>query len=102
MRGGGAARDPLLPHAYLQGGCVSGGLRYRGMHAIVGLSRLCREESLKGTTRSKHIVPSHHYLSKGGGSHTGPDPPPHPLSTGALEALVANGQSQQGPPPKWV
>ena len=23
---GGAAHDPLLPHAYLQGGCVSGGL----------------------------------------------------------------------------
>ena len=23
-QGGGAARDPLLPHAYLQGGCVSG------------------------------------------------------------------------------
>ena len=28
----GAALDPLLPHAYLQGGCVSGGL---GVHRYV-------------------------------------------------------------------
>ena len=26
---GGPERDPLLPHAYLQGGCVSGGLGVR-------------------------------------------------------------------------
>ena len=26
---GGPARDPVLPHAYLQGGCVSGGLGVR-------------------------------------------------------------------------
>ena len=26
-QGGGPAHDPLLPHAYLQGGGVSGGLR---------------------------------------------------------------------------
>ena len=25
-KGGGAARDPLLPHAYLKGVCVSGGM----------------------------------------------------------------------------
>ena len=52
-RGGGAARDPLLPHAYLKGVCVCLGVwGYRGMHAIIAISRLCQEESLKGHTRT--------------------------------------------------
>ena len=45
---GGAARDPLLPHAYLQGGCVS---RVWGVRRYVcdnRLSCLFREESCKG------------------------------------------------------
>ena len=44
--GGGAARNPLLSHAYLKG--VSEAWGYRGMYAIIGISCLCREESLKG------------------------------------------------------
>ena len=45
---GGLARDPLLPHAYLQGGCVSRVCGYGGMYAIIALSRGCREESIRG------------------------------------------------------
>ena len=45
--GGAAAHDPLLPHAYLKG-CVCvclGAWGYRGMYAIIAISRLCQEES---------------------------------------------------------
>ena len=45
---GGLARDPLLPHAYLLGSVCLGVWGYGGMYAIIVLSRLCREESLKG------------------------------------------------------
>ena len=43
-------RDPLLPHAYLKGGYVCvGAWGYRGMCAILALSRLCREEKGQNT-----------------------------------------------------
>ena len=44
---GGLARDPLLPHAYLLRCVCLGVWGYGGMYAIIALSRLCREESLK-------------------------------------------------------
>ena len=47
----GAARDPLLPDAYLQVGCVLGGRGVWGdlcnNSVVTKLSRLCWEESLK-------------------------------------------------------
>ena len=51
--GSSAARNLLLPHAYLKGVCVCvcvcpGAWGYRGMYAIIAISCLCREESLKG------------------------------------------------------
>ena len=46
--GGGLARNPLLPHAYLLGGVCLGVWGYGGMYAIIALSCLCREESLEG------------------------------------------------------
>ena len=54
-RGAGAARDPLLPHAYLKGVCVClGAWEYRGMYAMIAISRLCREESLTSPPLRKH------------------------------------------------
>ena len=96
--GGGAARDPLLPHAYLKGVCVClGPWVYRGAYAIIAISRLCQEESFKGLKDQRHSTPStehgtkilaplapwppHRYLSKLwglGGRTQGPGPPPPP------------------------
>ena len=57
-RGGGAARNPLLPHAYLKGVCVClGAWGYRGMYAIIAISRLCREESLQGLKDQRRGTP---------------------------------------------
>ena len=54
-RPGGAACDPLLPHAYLKGVCVClGAWGERGMYAIIAISGLCREESLKGLKDQRH------------------------------------------------
>ena len=56
---GGPARDPLLPHAYLLGGCVSGGL---------GDGLMKRKHTLK-KGGAVGAMPPAHYLSKpwGGG-----------------------------------
>ena len=67
---GGLARDPLLPHAYLLGGCVSGVGGYGGMYAIIALSRPCREESLKGRRVAPRPAP--------------PPPSPSPLPSPLL------------------
>ena len=57
-QGGGPARNPLLPHAYLKGVCVClGTWGYRGMYAIKAIPRLCREESLKGLEDQRHSTP---------------------------------------------
>ena len=55
--GGGSARNPRLPHAYLKGVCVSGDMGYRGMYAMIAISRLCQEESLKGLEDQRHSTP---------------------------------------------
>ena len=75
--GGGAACDPLLPHAYL------GPWGYRGMYALIAISRLCQEERVRGLKDQRHSTPfnqawdknlaplvpwpPHRYLSKLGG-----------------------------------
>ena len=62
MRGvpkvGGPARDPLLPHAYLQGGCL-GVWGNRGMYVIIALSRLCQsvgKRERKTEERMHHVT----------------------------------------------
>ena len=42
---GGPARNRLLPHTYLQRGCVLRGVEVGGMYVIIVLCRLCREEN---------------------------------------------------------
>ena len=37
--------------------CVSGGMGVRGMYAIIAISRLCQEESLKGLRDQRHSTP---------------------------------------------
>ena len=98
--GGGGLRTTHYYHMHTSRGCL-GAWGYRGMYAIIAISCLCREESLKGL-RTKGIVPlstkhgtkflallapwpPHRYQSKlgggggaGGVSHTrtGPGRPP--------------------------
>ena len=55
---GGVGCDPLLPDAYLKGVCVRlGAWGYRGMYAIIAISRLCQEESLTGLKDQRHSTP---------------------------------------------
>ena len=45
-------------HMHTSRGCVSlGAWGYRGMYAIIAISRLCQEESLKGLKDQRHSTP---------------------------------------------
>ena len=56
-RGGGGVR-PTTTKCIPQGGvCVWGAWGYRGMYAIITISRLCRDESLKGLKDQRHSTP---------------------------------------------
>ena len=54
-RGGGAAHNYYI---HTSRGCVClGAWGDRGMYAIIAISRLCREESLKGLKDQRHSIP---------------------------------------------
>ena len=114
-QGGGGLRATHYYHMHTSRVCVCvwGAWGYRGMYAIIAISRLCREESLKGLKDQRHRTPStkhgtknwaplaswppHRYLSKlggggvgWGGSHkrTGPGRPPPPVHKGPGEPPI--------------
>ena len=51
--GGGGVRATHYNHMHTSRGCVCLAWGYRGMYAIIAISRLCREESLKGSSGPK-------------------------------------------------
>ena len=56
--GGGGCARPTTTTCIPQGGvCVWGAWGYRSMYAIIAISRLCREESLKGLKDQRHSTP---------------------------------------------
>ena len=57
--GGGGLRATHYYHMHTSRGCVCvwGAWGYRGMYAIIAISRLCREESLKGLKDQTHKYP---------------------------------------------
>ena len=129
--GGGAARNPLLPHAYLKGVCVCvwGAWGYRGMYAIIAISRLCPEESLKALQVQRHSTPLQRsmgqknwrhgprtaiFQNSGGGGGRGaggcriqgpgpaapPGPHPHPSSSALFRSIPGhNGPRTPQPRP---
>ena len=56
--GGGGVHATHYYHMHTSRGCVClGAWGYRGMYAIIAISRLCREESLKGLKDQRHSTP---------------------------------------------
>ena len=54
--GGGGLRATHYYHMHTSRGCL-GAWGYRGMCAIIAISHLCREESLKGLKDQRHRTP---------------------------------------------
>ena len=55
---GGGLRATHYYHMHTSRVCVClGAWGYRGMYAIIAISRLCQEESLKGLKDQKHSTP---------------------------------------------
>ena len=54
---GGGLRATRYYHMHTSRGCL-GAWGYRGMYAIIAISCLCQEESLKGLKDSRHSTPS--------------------------------------------
>ena len=112
---GGPAHDPLLPHAYLQGGCVSGALgiwRYvcdntlliwRSKHGWFDEREACTK---KIGCRWRHAPQPTISQNPGGGGRggggriqgPGPDPPPPrdhmPLHSGCRSARLGPAQKR--------
>ena len=56
--GGGGLRDTHYYHMHTSRVCVClGAWGYRGMFAIIAISRLCQEESLRGLKDQRHSTP---------------------------------------------
>ena len=57
-RGGGGLRATHYYHMHTSRVCVClGAWGYRGMYALIAISRLCQEESLKGLKDQRHSTP---------------------------------------------
>ena len=55
---GGGLRATHQYHMHTSRGCVClGAWGYRGMYAIIAISRLCQEESLQGLKDQRHSTP---------------------------------------------